>query len=327
MNLGPKLEAVHPEMDSLHLLGRRRLTLGDFEGSSEVWDVLKPRVCVGCLVSDESLKGSNPFQTWRNSLLLSICLAKVLTNRNFDIRIQEFLVFFFGGWRMINLFMCSVALLLPGCGGICFNSRRMRKYRGLDAKGQEMEDAFCHPACDLCPQCATDDFPKRRKTFGPWLHRFSWNLFFQGPTFFVGTVLWHLETWKLLAQVARCWKILGPTWRFVLWRSRCFSCIFFLFIPFVSWFWCVDDQGLDASCLPSISWLIREVVAIADATAQALAATERLNVYISAVWRKPSRCIAKSAALNAPTTFWRLDWAACVAFFWRITRLVRWFSE
>lgn len=29
----------------------------------------------------------------------------------------------------------------------------MRKYRGLDEQGVEMENAYCHPECDVCPQC------------------------------------------------------------------------------------------------------------------------------------------------------------------------------
>lgn len=52
----------------------------------------------------------------------------------------------------------SAALQLTvaaGCGGVCLgNSRRMRKYRGLDENGQELVGAFCHPGCDMCPHCA-----------------------------------------------------------------------------------------------------------------------------------------------------------------------------
>lgn len=39
-----------------------------------------------------------------------------------------------------------------GCGGIQLGDG-MRKYRGLDEQGVEMENAYCHPECDVCPQC------------------------------------------------------------------------------------------------------------------------------------------------------------------------------
>ena len=41
-----------------------------------------------------------------------------------------------------------------GCGGVHLgNNDQLRKYRGLDEKGMEIPNAYCHPRCDLCPQC------------------------------------------------------------------------------------------------------------------------------------------------------------------------------
>lgn len=37
----------HPAIDTLHLQRRQRLTLQDFKEGSDVWDILKPRMCVG----------------------------------------------------------------------------------------------------------------------------------------------------------------------------------------------------------------------------------------------------------------------------------------
>ncbi|CAL1161395.1 unnamed protein product [Cladocopium goreaui] len=48
MNFCPKLEAEHPAIDTLHVQRRQRLTLQDFKEGSDVWDILKPRMCVGC---------------------------------------------------------------------------------------------------------------------------------------------------------------------------------------------------------------------------------------------------------------------------------------
>ena len=37
----------HPAIDTLHVQRRQRLTLQDFKEGSDVWDILKPRMCVG----------------------------------------------------------------------------------------------------------------------------------------------------------------------------------------------------------------------------------------------------------------------------------------